>query len=306
MKMKRITLNLFLIMLIIFTLGGCKTPKKELKVLVPNGVPLIAIAGVEMPEVNLENVSGPEVLKSSMATKSHDIIIAPITTGAKLYQIESSIYKLDSIITFSNLYIVSKGKLDSIDDLRNKKVIAYGKNTTPGLVFDTAIKDIECEVTYVASINDTVGYFMNDKENYDYMLTGEPTLTNIISKFNLDLNILDLSTLLKDELPLIPQAGIFVNPNSKNRDLISKYLGKVKSNITNLNENPSDYANKVSSKNQWLKELGKNIILKSIPKSNIGYVRAKEELASLNVFFNWLNDNQPELVSGIPDENFYY
>lgn len=298
-------MQFILFLVLVLSLGGCKKDN-TIRIIVPNGAPLVAIAGVENENVIVEGVSGPSLLTSAMTSKSHDIIIAPITSGAKLYNVKGSNYKLHSIITFSNIYIVSKKPLNNIIDLENKKIIGYGLNTTPGLILEKALEGINKEIEYVPSVSDAVAYLVNDKDEYDYILTSEPTLSNLIYKKNMQLNILDLGKVVQDEIPIIPQAGIFVNPESKYIKEINSYINQVKKNISNLNSNPKDYAKKVVSTNQWLDDLGEDIIEKSIPTLNIDFKIAIEYKDQLNIFYNFLNSIDKDILSGDVDEEFYY
>lgn len=293
-----------LLLAIVAVLSGCEKDKAQIKVIVPNGTPLIAVAGVELDNVTIENVSGPSALTAAMTSKSHDIVIAPLTAGAKLFIKGASTYKLDSIITFSNIYMASTKKLDSLNDLEGKKVIGYGQGTTPGIILEKATEGINIDITYVASLSEATGYLVNTTDEFDYVLIAEPAITNLVEAKKLSLNILDLSKKLEDEIPLIPQAGIFVNPEG-NTEAINEYLAKVKANITSLNDDPSSYAKKVVSKYEYLSEMTENIIALSIPKSNIDFKNASENKEALENFYSLLNDYNQEILTGVPDDGFY-
>ncbi|MFA5544001.1 MAG: hypothetical protein WC008_04985 [Bacilli bacterium] len=296
--------KIFIILLLtcLLFLSSCKK-EEEIKVILPNGTPLIAIAGVENKFVNYENVGNTFLLTAAFTSKSHDIIIAPINVGAKLFNNKSSIYQLDSIITFSNIYLVSKGKLDSVDDLNGKKIAAYGSNLTPGIMLEKALDGIDYEVDYYSGMSEVVGFLVND--TVDVIMSAEPTLSNLIISKKLDLNILDISELLIDYIPMIPQAGIFVNPESKNQKEISDYITQIKENIGYLNTSPTFYSKIVSNKNEWLELLGEEIINESIPKSNIDFKKAKEYKEELKIFYDFLNSVNKEILSGDIDEEFY-
>ena len=50
--------------------------KSEIKILVPNGTPFIAVGDL-VDQIEIESVAGPDLLIAGMISKSHDIIIAP-------------------------------------------------------------------------------------------------------------------------------------------------------------------------------------------------------------------------------------
>ena len=301
---KRVIIIVLLFM--ILSLAGCTKEEGYIKVIVPNGTPLIAISGVESDNMIIENVSGPSLLTAAMTAKTHDIIIAPITTGVKLYNREASDYKLDSIITFSNLYLVSKNELTDINDLENQKIIGYGQGTTPSIILEKALQDVNAEITYVSSVSDAVSFLVNETDEYDYILTAEPTLSVLIHQKNLKLNILDLGEVVENDLPIIPQAGIFVNPDSKYLDEIKEYINEIKNNIASLNNDPKGYAAKIVDKNDWLRQMSADIIEQSIPKSNIDYIKAKDNQEQLHIFYQYLNSINYDILNGDVDENFYY
>lgn len=288
--------------LMLVFLTSCKK-EEDINVILPNGTPLIAIAGVENEQVIYENVGNTFLLTAAFTSNSHDVIIAPINVGAKLFNLNTSIYQLDSIITFSNIYLVSKGKLDSVNDLTGKKIAAYGNNLTPGIILEEALNGVECEINYYSGMSEVVGFLVND--SVDCILTAEPTLSNLIISKKMDLNILDLSDILKNDIPMIPQAGIFVNPESKNQEEITEYINQIKENIEFLNSSPEDYASLIVNKNEWLTLLSEQIIKESIPTSNIDFKKAKDFTNELNVFYDFLNGVNQEILSGDINEEFY-
>lgn len=297
--------RVIVIILVFVVIGivGCKKEAEKIKVIVPNGTPLIAVAGVENNRVLVESVSGPSVLTAAMTSQTHDIIIAPITTGAKLYNKKASIYKLDSIITFSNIYLVSKVSLSNINDLKDQKIVGYGQGTTPSIILEKALQDINADIIYVSSVSDAASYFATDE--YKYALTAEPILSNLFEQMKIQLYFLDLGEIIKEEIPLIPQAGIFVNPNSPFKEEINIYINQIKENIISLNSDPKSYASRVESKNDWLTNFTELRIEKSIPKSNIDFKKAKENQNDLKIFYKFLNDIINDILSGVVDEDFY-
>ncbi|HEY8423692.1 MAG TPA: hypothetical protein VIL23_02910, partial [Clostridia bacterium] len=132
--MKRI-LSFALLVVVALTsalLLSCDKSTDKVKVLVPNGITLIAWGGLyDNPDVEIENIDGPDNLTVALAQGSYDIVVAPLNVGAKLYNDGQTKFKLDSLLTFGNNYIVSKEgvSLDkTLKDLEGKKLIAFGQN----------------------------------------------------------------------------------------------------------------------------------------------------------------------------------
>lgn len=304
--MKRIV-SLFLLLFSFFLLTGCKDSPK-LKVTVPNGIPLISIAGTLNEDIEYNNVTGPQLLVTAITTKEADVVIAPINLGAKLYNAGNSSYKLDSVISFLNTFIVSIDEpLTSLKDLEGKTLAAFGEASIPGITLRYALanQNVTPEITYYNAVNDGVAFFLNG--DYQYLLTSEPVLSNLKKKVT-GLKYLSIADALTDktDLDLIPQAAIFVNQESENKKKIEKFITAVENNITNLNKDPKGYANFIYLKNEFLENMKEDLIASSIPLSNIQFEKANDIKEDIEKFFNLLLTEDPALVGGkLPDQSFY-
>lgn len=313
--MKRI-LSFALLVVVALTsalLLSCDKSTDKVKVLVPNGITLIAWGGLyDNPDVEIENIDGPDNLTVALAQGSYDIVVAPLNVGAKLYNNGQTKFKLDSLLTFGNNYIVSKEgvSLDkTLKDLEGKKLIAFGQNATPGIILRAALsaKGVQnCDVSYQNSVNEVVGLFTVNKE-YDYALVAEPVLSQLQIKKGLKLNIVDLQEVLQSEMDSIPQAGVFVNPESKNINKVNKVLKALKSNIESLNEKPEEYAEKIVNYNEFFENISKEVIASAVQNGKvIDYKKAKDNKAVLKAYFELLINQNKNLLDKLPDDSFYY
>lgn len=304
-------ISLVLILVTILTFSGCGN-KKEVKIITPNGTPFIAVGNlIGEDKLTIDNVSGSEPLTTALSTGSYDIVLAPVTLGTKLYLKGISKYKLDSVVTVNNTYIVSRKTttLTSITDLAGKTITAYGKNNTPDIALKAALGTQTTTINYVDSVQTAVSQFIGnttDPSNPpantpEYILIAEPSLTQLKETYNMELNILDLSKVMNTK---IYQAGIFVNPDSDAKS-VEKVINKIKTNINNLNENPAEYANAIVSKNRVFEALTANVIEKSIPYSNIEFIKAKEDKTGLNAYFTLVNNYNAGILGGTPNEDFF-
>lgn len=307
--MKKILL-LVIMFLSSFLFLGCKEENLEtIKVIVPSGTPLVAIGGVlgnEKYEVDV--VSGADLLTAALLQKEYDVVIAPITAASKLYILRGIEYKFASIITTGNNYLVSKNGSSDISSLSGKKILAYGANNTPDIVLRSALSkyQVNCEIDYQAAVSDITPFIKNEKSEYDYFLTAEPALTQLKLKFGLDLTVIDLQSTLESEIEMIPQAGIFVLNNGKEKG-INKFLSDVKNNIKDLNENSDKYYEKVSNYDEYFTKLGEDILESSLKTSNIKYYNAKDSKETMNKYYDLLNKYNNALLNGkVPNEKFYY
>lgn len=308
--------KLLMILAAMLLLVGCNSTREidnrnTIKVISPNGIPLVALGDLMGDEkVEIENVSGPELLISALTTKNHDIVIAPLQLGAKLYLSKASSYQVNAILSFGNTYIVSREKINSLADLDGQEIMAYGKNTTPDIILRSALSanQIETNITYQNSVDLIIPQFACSDSCVPpkYILSAEPVMTKLKTKFGIDIYTLDLQEVLKDQIEAIPQAAIFVNPDSQNQKEISDFLDKLKTNTEVLNQDPKGYAERIVDKHSYFTDLGVEGLELSIPRSNIKYVDAKQNQKMIEDYFNLLNQyNENLLGNKIPDLDFY-
>jgi len=313
--------KIIIIIILTLILVGCDTDKAntKIKVLVPYGSTLIAIGQLlDLDDVSIEVVSGPNLLMSAMTSETHDVIIAPLNLGTSLYISKGSNYKLESILTIGNSYIVSREnvQLDSMYDLEDKDILAYGQSAVPDIILKSALilNDISSTITYQASADQVIPFFICNTENINdlscnppkYILSTEPMISKIEIEYKTELNILDLQELLKDEVTVVPQAAIFINADSRKLSKINSLIEKIQLNVHTLNENPTLYASNIINKHSYFKNLTEEVIAKSIPRSNITYIKASENKQIIIDFYTYLNYHNSNILGGkTPDEGFY-
>lgn len=275
-------------------------------IIMPQGTPLVGVGKLlDNPDYDFEIVSGPDALTAALTAKTHDIVIAPLTAGAKLFIKNASTYLLDSVITTNNTYIVSKNDntLNSVSDLNGKEIIGYSQGNTPGIILEAALNhagiDFTDKITYVTSVTEAIAQFTQGAE---YIMCAEPQITKLKAS-NSNLHVLDLSAELDSDF--IPQAAIFVNPESPYQDEIDNFIADVSSNITYLNAYPLIYASEIVSKNAFFSTLSEATIAASIPNSNIEYYKAKDNISVLSEYYSLLNEYNTNLLGGVPSETFY-
>ena len=282
--------------------------KEEIKILTPSGTPLMAIGGLIGSEaVNIEAVNGAAVLQTELPKGNYDIIIAPLTLGAKFYIAETSKYVLDAVVTTNNTYIIAKGSttLTNITDLKNKKIVAYGQNNTPDIALMNAINTTtgitkeDVDITYVSDVNTAMSSFTGGSE-YDYCLIAEPQLSKMKSN-GANIKTLDLSNYMSTT---IYQAGVFVNPKA-NQTRCNEVIEEIKTNITYLNAHPTEYANQVLDKNAFFKNMTAPVIAASIPNANINFIKAKDNKNDIKAYFTEVNSYNAAILGGMVNDAFF-
>ena len=281
--------------------------EEPIKVLLPNGTPMMAIGNVynNIDDFEFEVVNGQDPLQAAFLEGKYDIIIAPFNLGAKLFLAGKSTYKLEAVITTNNTYIMSRTELADITSIDGKTVMVYGVGSSPWLGYKAVVDKYELNTTEVTqtSASDVATLFASGSTDADYFLGAEPNITTLKEKQGLTIYTLDVSSLLKNESEYLIQACLFVNPNS---NVSEKRLKMIEDGIKNMNANPKEYAEDVKELAPFFKSLGADVIEKAVPNCNITYLKAKDNKKVIDDFCNLLNKYSPNVLNGkLMDEAFY-
>lgn len=301
--------NLLIIMLTLIAslFIGCKKELEKIKVLLPSGAPLIAVGDLLDNEAfDFTIANGADLLSASLITNDFDMIIAPLNLGAKLHIAGKSNYKMAAVITTNNTYVISNEKLDTINDLKDKNILGYGQNSTPDILLKAGLEKnnvIVAGIQYQTSVADVMSLFMTGSEDAKYSLLAEPQLTKVKQKFP-NVNVLNIAEEY-GENAIFPQACLFVNKNSE-KDY-EDYLELIEENVKYLNNKPTEYANRIESKNELFSSLTKEVLAIALPNCNINYITAKDNKDIVNDYITLLNIYAPKLLGGqTVNDEFYY
>lgn len=303
----KILASLILVVISILFVGCKKKPEDKIKVLLPQGTPLVAIGNLldnEMFDFNI--VNGQDPLMEAFIKGEYDLIIAPLNLGTKLYIAQKSEYKLKAIITTNNTYLASKTKLENIEEVNGKKILAFGEGSTPGLALNSVMnyKNLTPEkVEYRSSASDVTLEYTSNNTEYDYFLLAEPNISIIANKTKKEVYTISLADLLADEVEMLIQACLFVNPN---KEIKSEVINKIESNIKEMNNNPQSYAKEIETKHNFFEGLTKEVLEKAIPNCNITYINAKDNQSIIENYYKLLDKFQPSVLQGKrPNESFF-
>ncbi|MBO4623543.1 MAG: ABC transporter substrate-binding protein [Bacilli bacterium] len=310
--MKKIISILLFLFVSVFAFG-CKE-KEKTYLLTPEGIPLVAIGGV-VSEFEVTTTPGPQVLQSELVQDNYDVIVAPVTLGAQL-SIKGSInYKIAGLITFDNMYIVSKKSvtLNSINDLNGKTIYAYGQNQPSDIMLKYALEKsgVTCTIEYADSVATVVSsYFLPG--NADYALVAEPYLSKIKQK--VEVNVIDVASVLRNlsegNVEFIPQAAIYVY-KELSKSQIKKILKVIEDNIAALNKDNFAYAKLLLEQDSNLyplfTNLGEDVLSGVCLNAGINYLKAYDNKAKLEEFFGIVDKANKNLFNGqVPSEDFYF
>lgn len=274
-------------------LAGCSQTKapEKITMLAPQGAPALATISVYGSEyADVKTVSGSDILTAELAKDepAYDVIIAPINLGAKMMEKGNTKYKMDSIITWGNLYVV--GTQDYQD---GDAFAAFGEAAVPGLILKNS--GLAITPTYLNSAQDVMVQLTTGKVKAG--LIAEPVATASIAKakeHGITLSVLkDMQEIYQQvngtENKGYPQAAIFVKEGSE--DKVQDALAQIKTfaNDTAVNK-PDEIKGLIET--AGVDNLGipsADVAVKSWPRQNIKFVKAnevKEEVATFLKLFN--------------------
>ncbi len=303
-------LILFVLSLVtVFTLASCKVKTQEVNIICPSGTPLLSIVNYmdEHKEANVEVAQGSDPLVAAFAKDYYDVIVAPVNLGAKFYNTNGN-YVLAKTIVWGNLYIASKNDMTSFDDLNGKKLVVFGKNSTPDIIVKAILNsktNLNVEIEYVADVAEANTLLVSGKA--EYIVTAEPSISKI--KDAKGLKTLDL----QEEYSKIsgtrsyPQAGIFVLKSKKNDRLIRSVVSSLIESVDLTNKEPNVTAVKAVELNDTFKTLGADALTKAIPNCHFNVLNKKEEKEAVNKYLQLMIDLgfSKQVGDKLPDEEFF-
>lgn len=114
-------------------------------VVAPDGAPALAIAKFIFDNENFDTdktfnykVVAASNIGGAVNQGTGDIVIIPVNAASKLYKNKG--YKLVSVVTHGNLYLMSTIKIESVLELKDKTVGVIGQGLVPDLTFKSILK----------------------------------------------------------------------------------------------------------------------------------------------------------------------
>lgn len=310
--MKKIILSLF-ILILGFVVTSCTIiddtqEPQDISLIMPTGTPALALAEYAMTseDVKAEVVAGSDPLVAAFTSKSHDVIVAPVNLGAKMYSVYQE-YVLYKTFVWGNLYLASKGTLNSFKDLDGKTVVAFGKNSTPDIVMQALLKhhsDISVTVEYVADVSEANTLLASGKA--EIIVTAEPAISKLKSKFNLSIIDLQEEWAKMTGNESYPQAGIFVRKSLTSKKYIKDALVEMKEAVINANLNPSNCASYAVKLHTSFASLGEETLVTAIP--NCHYQILESDKEAVNYYLQMMIDLgfSKQMGGSLPVDEFYF
>ena len=298
------------------TLASCNNKTNtnddyELSIVCPSGAPIVGIASAVNNyegKLNKENIGVDASTLQGFFTATEnksDIIIAPINSGTKLYNLGKSTYKIAAVLTWGNTYFASQTEFN-ITDIKNNGVTLFGKSTINSAVAEYILSEMDSNpetYNYLADAAATKNELIDNSSSI--VMTAEPMLS--IAKTNLtaqgkSVTSYSIADLYKQVTQLdMPQAAVFINPDTiaSHKNVLDSFLAKIDETDELCQTSPESVADDAIS-------LGlsapKAVLAKAIPNCKVSYQKAsdkKEEIDKLIEVARTYFEKKP-------DTSFYY
>lgn len=286
--MKKIT-KICTALFMAFTMIGCSSSNDEsasVKILCPSGAPALAFVSEYeniVKEGKIDFVDGSDLLMAEFIKEDseYDIIVAPINIGAKLLSQKQTNYKMDSVLTWGNLYLV--GTDESVLNGEGE-ISLFGKGAVPEKIYQSIENDISLTPTYYNSATLVQQQLLSQKVQAG--LLAEPLATATIAKAKqngIDLKIiknLQESSAYQDGYP---QATIFIK-EGKNFDTL---LNKIDQFTNNNYPDLQKHLETVGIEKIGLPSV--ELTVQSIERQNLHYKKASDCKDDISQFLKSFN-----------------
>lgn len=290
------------------------------RVLIPEGATTIAMVKMihEQPEIapnvtiDYEALTATDMLAAELMGEKTDFAIVPVNLASKLYN-KGIPYKLASINTHGNLYMITSLDISTWDDLKGKDVYMIGQGLIPDLMFRYLAKqngldpDKDFNIIYLAGTTEIAPTFLAGKSTIT--IVPEPVLSVIGTKDVPFTVLFDFQKEFETAMGLeggYPQAGLMVKNSVAEAypDVVNAFIDKLNESCTWVNENPDKAGEYVAELDMGIPA---PIVVKSMPGLNIRHENAFEHKDSLEALFNILLEASPDSIGGkLPDEGLYF
>ncbi|MCI9653362.1 MAG: hypothetical protein HFG91_03305 [Acholeplasmatales bacterium] len=255
--------SLFLLFLGI-VLFSCKQEDKikEINIYMPDGTPALALAnvmdqGFQYEEINANfHIVQASEIAARVSQDSCDMAIMPTTSAANIFTSGVEL-KLASVNVFGNLYITGTHEVESLEELKGKRILTTGATTLQMVEYILKNNQIPYEEAGAAIEGKVALTVLNDaseiipllkqavmKKTELYGVLGEPQVTKAQSV----ISELKIAVDLQKEYKTItgfdgyPQACLIVKNNLllQNKAWVEKFLSTIEDNEDYLKNNTTN------------------------------------------------------------------
>lgn len=289
------------------------------KVVLPGGAPLVCAAkmiteklpALKNTQTDYEIVT-PDTLQARIIAGEADIAIVPSNLAANLYAKGADIRYAGTVV-WGILYGVSTEPIKTIEDLKGKTILTFGRGLTPDITVRHLLSasglnpDTDVTFTYVQSGQEAAGVFMSGKETI--AILPEPLVSVVLTKKNDAGVFLDIQAAWKEKFggdAAYPQAAVIVKGSfaETNPQYVQAFLNALADSITWAKDNSSEAAKAAASVQEGVPA---PILAKGIVRMNLHFADAAQSRAALEQYYAVLLQANKKFSGGsLPNDAFYY
>jgi NitT/TauT family transport system substrate-binding protein len=315
--------NIISIITIILILPGCKNEERTDSILTATLKGPSAMAMIHMIEStdSIGNLPAEFIIKNEprqaqamMLEESIDFAVLPSTLGALLYN-KTGNYILAGIPVWGTLYLFgSDTSINTWDDLKGKKVSLMGRGMTPDIMFRYLAernrldpdRDMELDYSFPTHIELANAISAGVSK---LGVISEPLVSLVMARNSSVLPLIDFNrewiSLFGPDVPFA-QTALLVHRNfaKEHPEIVNEYLKELNKSIQRVNDFTHEAA-RLIVKHNILPD--SSIAVRSIPRSNLHFSYAGEEMNGIHEYFKVFYNFNPLILGGkLPDEEFYY
>ncbi len=240
-----------------------------------------------------------------------DMAAIPANLASNVYNNTNGKIKVLAVNTLGVLYIVGKGELLSVADLKGKTIYATGKGSTPEYTLKYILSknniDPETDVTIEWKTEPTEVVPLLKASDDAIAMLPQPYVT--VAQTNVD--GLKIMINLNEEWDKIDGSGMLITGVlvartefvDEHPEIVEKMLEEYKASTNYVNENIDSAAALVEEFDIFKAEIAK----KAIPFCNIKFMEGEEMKEALSKYLQVLFEQNPKSVGEkLPENNFYY
>lgn len=264
----------------------------SLSILGPTGAPALALISAMKDGQDVTLVDGTDVIQAAFVNPNpeYDVIVAPSNLGAKLAAAGKTSYRMQSVVTWGNLYLVAAS--ESVLD-EPGTFAAFGEGAVPGKILETVLQDrpVTPEIAWYSSVGEVQGAVLAGKA--ELALMAEPAATAAIAKAKENGNELKIVMDLQQQWQQAtqtdgyPQAALFVRQglDEAHQAAVTQLLEAMDSYLQAAQADPTAVEADIETLGaQTLGVPGGAVIAEAWPRMNLKRVEAKSVKAELEAF----------------------
>lgn len=314
---------LIISLMILPACGGAGKQDKPEKIRVaalngPTGMGMVKM--MEDAQVNEDSsyefstYGAPDELLGKVINGEVDIAALPTNMASVIYNKTDGQIKLAAINTLGVLYVLEDGnEINSIEDLKGKKINVSGKGATPDFILQYLLKehglDPEKDVELDFSMQHADLAAAVAAGDAKIALLPQPHVTSALMKnenIRIALDITQEWEKVVGETNPLPMGCIVVQKEfaEKYPAVLDDFMNQYEDSVKWVNENHGE-AGQLIEKHGILPNA--KLAEKAIPKCNIVFLAGEEAKSPMNEFLKILLELNPASVGGeLPGEDFYY